>query len=93
VRRLEEANHSIRTCDAGIFCDSPAIMSATEATAEIFVRAFKALKPREREAVFERIVADAALAEDLADTLSLEKRRRQPRERFRDVMKELKIRV
>jgi hypothetical protein len=68
-------------------------MSAAEATAEIFVMAFKALKPREREAVLERIVADAALAEDLADTLLLEKRRRQPRERFRDVLKELKISV
>jgi len=68
-------------------------MSAAEATAEIFVMAFKALKPREREAVLERIVADTALAEDLADTLLLEKRRRQPRERFRDVLKELKISV
>ena len=68
-------------------------MSAAEATAEIFVMAFKALKPREREAVLEKIPADATLAEDLADTLLLEKRRRQPRERFRDVLKELKIRI
>jgi hypothetical protein len=68
-------------------------MSAAEATAEIFVRAFKALKPREREAVWERIVADRVLAEDLADTLLLEKRRRQPRERFADVLKDLKISV
>ena len=68
-------------------------MSAAEATAEVFVLAFKALKPREREAVLERIVADAELAEDLADTLLLDKRRRQPRERFRDVLKELKIPV
>jgi len=68
-------------------------MSATEATAEIFVRAFKALKPRERDAVLEKIVADRGLAEDLADALLLEKRRRQPRQRFRDVLKELKISV
>ena len=67
-------------------------MSATEATAEIFVTAFKALKRREREAVLERIVADTKLAEDLADTLALESRRNQPRESFRNVLKELKIR-
>jgi hypothetical protein len=68
-------------------------MSATEATAEIFVTAFKALKSREREAVWQKLVADTKLAEDLADTLALEGRRRQPRESFRDVLKTLKIRV
>ena len=68
-------------------------MSATEATAEIFVTAFKALKPREREAVWQKLVADSRLAEDLADTLALEARRRQPHEPFRDVLKTLKIRV
>jgi hypothetical protein len=68
-------------------------MSGAEATAEIFVRAFKALKPRERDAVLERIVADRTLAEDLADTLELEKTREQPREKFRVVLKELNIRV
>jgi hypothetical protein len=67
-------------------------MSATEATAEIFVTAFKALKRREREAVLERIIADTKLAEDLADTLALESRRQQPRDSFRNVLKELKIR-
>lgn len=68
-------------------------MSVTQATAEVFVTAFKALKPREREAVLEKIVADARLAEDLSDTLALEARRRQPREPFRDVLKALKIRA
>ena len=68
-------------------------MSATEATAEIFVTAFKALKPREREAVWQKLVRDTKLAEDLADTLALEARRRQRREPFRDVLKTLKIRV
>ena len=67
------------------------LMSTVEATAEIFIRAFKALKPRERDAVLEKIVSDRALAEDLAAALLLEKRRRQPRERFRDVLKELRI--
>jgi hypothetical protein len=68
-------------------------MSATEATAEVFVTAFKALKRREREAVLERLVSDSKLAEDLADTLALEARRHQPRQPLRDALKELKVRV
>ena len=64
-------------------------MSATEATAEVFVTAFKSLKRREREAVLGRILADEKLAEDLADTLALESRRQQPRQSFRQVLKEL----
>jgi len=52
-------------------------MSATEATAEIFVTAFKSLKRREREALFERLLTDKALSEDLADTLALEACRHQ----------------
>lgn len=68
-------------------------MSATEATAEVFVTAFRALKRREREAVLEKLLADADLAQDLADTLALESRRHQPREPARRVLKDLGIRV
>ena len=68
-------------------------MSVTEATAEVFVTAFKALKRREREAVLQKLLADAELADDLADTLVLEARRRQPRVPLRDVLKDLRIRV
>jgi hypothetical protein len=68
-------------------------MSATEATAEIFVTAFKALTSSERNAVWQKLVTDKKLAEDLADTLALEARRRQPAEPLRDVLKALKIRV
>jgi hypothetical protein len=68
-------------------------MSTTEATAEVFVTAFKSLKPRQREAVLERILSDAELSEGVADTLALEGRRHQPRQPFRQVLKELNIRV
>ena len=68
-------------------------MSATEATAEVFVTAFRALKRREREAVLEKLLADGDLAQDLADTLALESRRHQPREPARKVLKGLGIRV
>jgi hypothetical protein len=68
-------------------------MSASEATAEVFVTAFKSLKRRQREAVLERMLADAELSEDLADTLDLEARRREPRHSFRQTLKELNIEI
>jgi len=61
-------------------------MRASEATAEIFVTAFKSLKRRQREAVLERMLADAELSEDLADTVALEARRRAPRHSFRQTL-------
>jgi DNA-directed RNA polymerase specialized sigma24 family protein len=68
-------------------------MSAVEATAEVFVTAFKTLKPRQREAVLARMLTDVELSEDIADTLALEGRRHQPRQSFRQALKELKISV
>jgi hypothetical protein len=68
-------------------------VSATEATAEVFVTAFKALKRKERDAVLRKLVADAELADDLADTLALEARRSQPRTSLRSALKDLRIRV
>lgn len=65
-------------------------MSATEATAEVYVTA---LKRTTREAVLERLLADGDLARDLADTLALEARRHQPRQPVRKVLKDLRIRV
>ena len=68
-------------------------MNGTEATADVFLTAFRALKRRERDAVMEKILADTELAEDVADTLALEARRRQPRESFRAALRELDLRV
>jgi len=39
------------------------------------------------------MLTDADLSADLADTLALESRRHQPRQSFRQVLKELKITV
>jgi hypothetical protein len=64
-------------------------MSAIEATAEVFVTAFKSLKPRQREAVLERMLEDKDISSNIADTLELEARRHQPRQPFRQVMKKL----
>ena len=68
-------------------------MSAIEATAEVFFTAFKSLKPRQREAVLERMLADEDISADIADTLMLESRRHQPLQPFRQVMKELGIKA
>jgi hypothetical protein len=68
-------------------------MSTSQATAEVFVTAFKTLKRRERDAVMERMLADEELREDLVDTLALEARRHELRSPFRQVLKELKIDV
>jgi len=68
-------------------------MSATEATAEVFVTAFKSLKPRQREAVLERMLEDEDISTDIADTLALEARRHQPRQPFRQALKELGIKA
>jgi len=57
------------------------------------VTAFKSLKRPQREAVLERMLADAELSEDLADTLALEARRREPRHSFRQTLQDLKIEV
>jgi len=68
-------------------------MSSAQATAEVFVTAFKSLKRRQREEVLERILTDAELSEDLADTMALESRRREPRHSFRRMLQDLKIKV
>jgi uncharacterized protein YbaA (DUF1428 family) len=68
-------------------------MSTSQATAEVFVTAFRSLNRRERDAVMERMLADEELREDLVDTLALEARRHEPRSPFRQVLKDLKIDV
>jgi hypothetical protein len=74
-------------------CDLLCTMTAPDATAEVFVTAFKSLKRRRREAVLERMLADDELSEDWADTLALESRRREPRHSFRQTLQELHIEV
>ena len=68
-------------------------MSAIEAPAEVFVTAFKTLKPRQREAVLTRMLTDVELSEDIADMVALEARRHQPRQSFRQALKEPKVGV
>jgi len=48
-------------------------MNTSEATAEIFFTAFKALKTREKEAFLEKVVKDGNLREDLIEIALIEK--------------------
>jgi len=48
-------------------------MNISEATAEIFFTAFKALKTREKEAFLEKVVSDRNLREDLIEIALIEK--------------------
>jgi len=50
-------------------------LKTSEATAEVFFTAFKALKNTEREAFIEKVVSDHALREDLMDIILIEEAR------------------
>ena len=53
-------------------------MTATQATAEVFWTAFRALSKKEREAVVERLLRDREFMEDLLDIVILEQRQNEP---------------
>jgi hypothetical protein len=59
-------------------------MSASEVIAEI-----KALPAEERKRVFEFLVSDQELREDLEDSLLLESRRDEPSRPLEDVLRDL----
>lgn len=53
-------------------------MTTTEATAEVFWTAFRALPKKEREAIVEKLLRDREFAEDLIDVVILEQRQKEP---------------
>jgi hypothetical protein len=52
-------------------------MTTTEATAEVFWTAFRALPKKEREAVIEKLLSDKDFMEDLIDMVILEQRQKE----------------
>lgn len=48
-------------------------MKTSQATAEVFFTAFKALKTKEKEAFLEKMISDPELREDLTDIGLIEK--------------------
>ena len=62
-------------CD--INCREAFLMSATQATADIFWAAFRSLAKKEREAVVERLVQDREFREDLMDLVIMAQREKE----------------
>jgi len=63
-------------------------MTPTEATAEVFLTALRALTKEERATVLARIAEDDELREDLLDLLLLSDRRDEASRPFRDYLAE-----
>lgn len=53
-------------------------MTATEATAEIFWIAFRALPKKEKDAVIEKFLEEQEFLEDLIDLAIIEQRKTEP---------------
>ena len=53
-------------------------MTTTEATAEVFWTAFRALPKKEREAIVGKLLRDREFMEDLIDIVILEQRGKEP---------------
>jgi hypothetical protein len=63
-------------------------MTETEATAEVFLTALKALPKGERDAVLLRIAHDKEFARDLRDLALIADRRREPSRPFSEYLAE-----
>jgi hypothetical protein len=63
-------------------------MTKAEATAAVFLTAFRALPKRERDAVLAGMVEDQELREDLIDLGVFQQRRKEPSRSFREYLSE-----
>ena len=61
-----------------ILCYNFFIMTQSQATAEVFWRAFQAMKASEREVFIGKLMEDKRLAEDLRYAAVIEKRKNEP---------------
>lgn len=61
-------------------------MTQTEATADVFLTALKALPVAERKQVLERILDDRSMRQDLLDLAVFTERKNEPSRPFRDYM-------
>ena len=65
-------------------------MTKSEATAEVFYTAFKALSKKDRDALIFRLVEDEELREDLMDIAVAKERLKEPTRPLREVISEMK---
>jgi len=65
-------------------------MTVTEATAEIFWKAFTGLSQREKRAVMTRLLDDKSFREDLIDLSIIERRNSEPSRSLEEVLKDIR---
>ena len=65
-------------------------MTKTEATAQVFLTAFKSLPKETRETVIARLADDKELREDFVDIMIARERMMEPSRPLRDVLKEIR---
>ncbi|MEW6201767.1 MAG: hypothetical protein AB1546_07320 [bacterium] len=65
-------------------------MTKTEATAEVFLTAFKSLPKGTRETVIARLADDKELREDIIDIMIARERMMEPSRPLKDVLKEIR---
>jgi hypothetical protein len=63
-------------------------MTASQATAEVFLTALRALPAEERQAVLAHIVEDEEWQEDIQDLAVFSQRRNEPSRPFREFLEE-----
>ena len=63
-------------------------MNVHEATAEVFLTAFKALPESEKNIFFTNLVKDQELLEDILDIATMESRREESSRSFDDINRE-----
>ncbi len=63
-------------------------MTTSQATAEVFATAFRALPKKERQAVLALIADDEELRNDLLDLAVLSQRQKEPSRTFREFLAE-----
>ena len=61
-------------------------MEASHATAEVFLKAFRALPKADRDAFIVRVAEDKTLRRDLMDLAVFAERRNEPSRPFRDYL-------
>jgi hypothetical protein len=63
-------------------------MTSTQATAEVFWTAFRALPKKERKAIFEKLLGHKEFREDLIDIALVERRQKEPSRPLEDYLEE-----
>lgn len=66
------------------------MITATNATAEIFLTAFKAMPKKERHAVIDKLLTDNEFMEDLIDISIIKQRENEPSRSLDDYLAERK---